>query len=487
MSNAAARAHCCPAGRFTARRAVVAGRAVQARPLRNVRSPTMSSTTGSRSAAPALSDDGQWLSYSVTSQAEDGELIVRNLKTSQEFKHPRGTGAQFTADGKFVIFTIAQSKADEERERLANRGRGAAAARAARHRPPAHDTAGNPGATRDASRDRGGAGRTPGRWRTAGRRQRGARHAPRTGLGIMSLADGKVTTVDRVGSFKLADENPDLAGLLQGNRRRWRRCRRRPRRRTRCGCTTGSTSGRCRPRRGRRANARERKQPGSDLILRNMATGEETTIAEVTEYFWNQKGTLLAYAVSSNDAAKDGAFAAHDERRHRHDAALRQGPLPQPRVRRSRHADHLPQRPGRVRQAGRAVSRLLLEDRRRQGDRARVGGDGRHGEGHGRCRQRGAALLARRRAHLPRDRAAAAAAAAPTGETHRRRPTPIPVDLWSSKDPLDPADAARPRRRRSASATTARSITSPTRSSSSSRRRTCRPSIPATISPARSA
>src|SRR3990170_3437450 len=73
-----------------------------------------------------LSDDGQWLAYSVTSQAEDGELIVRNLKTSQEFKHPRGTGAQFTLDGKFVIFTIAQSKADEERERLENRGRGGA-------------------------------------------------------------------------------------------------------------------------------------------------------------------------------------------------------------------------------------------------------------------------------------------------------------------------------------------------------------------------
>ncbi|MDQ3420249.1 MAG: hypothetical protein M3541_15995, partial [Acidobacteriota bacterium] len=73
-----------------------------------------------------ISDDGQWLSYSVTSQAADGELIVRNLQTSQEFKHPRGTGAQYTSDGKFVIFTIAQSKADEERERLANRGRGAA-------------------------------------------------------------------------------------------------------------------------------------------------------------------------------------------------------------------------------------------------------------------------------------------------------------------------------------------------------------------------
>ena len=73
-----------------------------------------------------LSDDGQWLAYALTSQAEDGELIVRNLRTSQEFKHPRGTGPQFTLDGKFVIFTIAQSKADEERERQQNRARGEA-------------------------------------------------------------------------------------------------------------------------------------------------------------------------------------------------------------------------------------------------------------------------------------------------------------------------------------------------------------------------
>ena len=63
-----------------------------------------------------------------------------------------------------------------------------------------------------------------------------------------------------------------------------------------------------------------------------MASGEETTIAEVTEYFWNPKGTVLAYAVSSNDATKDGAFV-RDGQRHSHDAALRQGPIPQPRVR----------------------------------------------------------------------------------------------------------------------------------------------------------
>ena len=69
-----------------------------------------------------LSNDGQWLAYAVTSQAEDGELIVRNLKTGQEFKHSRGTSPVFTQDGAFVVFTVAQSKADEEKDKQATRG-----------------------------------------------------------------------------------------------------------------------------------------------------------------------------------------------------------------------------------------------------------------------------------------------------------------------------------------------------------------------------
>ncbi len=45
------------------------------------------------------------------------------------------------------------------------------------------------------------------------------------------------------------------------------------------------------------------------MFVRNLATGQETTIPDVTEYAWDKSGTWLAYAVSSTDAAKDGAFA----------------------------------------------------------------------------------------------------------------------------------------------------------------------------------
>jgi dipeptidyl aminopeptidase/acylaminoacyl peptidase len=247
-----------------------------------------------------LSDDGQWLSYSVTSQAEDGELIVRNLKTSQELTHPRGTGAQFTPDGTFVIFTIAQSKADAERERRANRARGARGGgeTPAAGEPPA---AGKPPATTEPRPPAATGGRQGGRQGGAAARDT----RPRTGLGIMSLADGTVVTVDRVGSFRLPEENATWlayykgggAGAAGGRGGRGR------------GGAPPAAAGRGgQGGEGGEGNARERKQPGSDLVLRNLATGEETTIPDVTEYTWNEKGTLLAYAVSSNDAAKDGAF-----------------------------------------------------------------------------------------------------------------------------------------------------------------------------------
>ena len=227
-----------------------------------------------------ISDDGLWVLYSVTSQAEDGELVVRNLKTSQEFKHARGTGAQFSSDTKFVVFTIAQSKADEERERRQNRGRG------------------NQGG--EGGEEQAGAAEGRGQGQGNQRRQE-----PRTGLGIMSLADGKVVEIEKVGSFRLAEENPAWLAYYKGTG----------------GAGGGAAAGGGRGGRGGggaaggrggqaagRGGAAPRKQPGSDLILRNLSTAQEVTIPEVSEYVWNPKGTMLAYAVSSNDAAKDGAF-----------------------------------------------------------------------------------------------------------------------------------------------------------------------------------
>jgi dipeptidyl aminopeptidase/acylaminoacyl peptidase len=239
-----------------------------------------------------LSDDGQWLAYATTSQGEDGELIVRNVRSGQEFKHARGTSPSFTPDGKFLIFTIAQPKAEEEREAAAAGG-GETLSTSAGQAPAA----------------------TPAAEGQGGRAGRGsnARREPRTGLGIMTLPDGQVKTFEKVGSFAIPEKSSTWLAYYKGIGSGGGRG----------GAGRGGAGGRgagaAPPGRGaapaaegggrqNAANGQKRKDPGSDLILRNLASGAEVTIPEVTEYEWNKNGDRLAYAVSSSDASKDGVF-----------------------------------------------------------------------------------------------------------------------------------------------------------------------------------
>ena len=236
-----------------------------------------------------LSQDGQWLAYATSAQGDDGELVVRNLRTSQEFKHPRGTAPAFTPDAKFVVFTIAQPKAEEERENAANANAGANA---------------EPGA----EPAQGGQGR--------GGRGNGRPREPRTGLGIMTLPDGQVKTFEKVGSFSLPETSSVwLAyhkGLGGGGGGGGRGGGRGGRGGGGGAAAAGRGAGAAQPAEGRQNASREkRKDPGADLIIRNLVTGDEVTVPEVNEYEWNKHGDWIAYAVSSADAAKDGAFVRH--------------------------------------------------------------------------------------------------------------------------------------------------------------------------------
>lgn len=243
--------------------------------------------------ANRLSNDGQWLAYAVTAQGDDGELIVRNLKSGQEFKHPRGSAPVFTADSKIVVFTILPPKSDTPAE--GEGGAGAAGAAAA----PAGG--------------RGGAG--------------GA--GDRNGLGIMTLADGKVTTIDRVGSFKL----PEDASTWLAYRKGAAPAAGRGGRNGAAGRAGGAAGGRAggaaatppaaaaaepaaAPAAAGQAEGaapaatpEKTKTAGTDMVLRNLATGAETTVAEVNNYEFNKDGSWLVYSVSSTKAENDGAFA----------------------------------------------------------------------------------------------------------------------------------------------------------------------------------
>ena len=134
--------------------------------------------------APALSNDGKWAVYTLIPQVGDGELVIRSTSGSTEYRVPRGflgrpnnipgglrgpagggpeegeavgptaTPAQITADSRFVIVSTQATQAEVER---APRGRGAA--------------------------------------------------TNRQSLAIVSLPDGKITTLPGVRSFRLARDN----------------------------------------------------------------------------------------------------------------------------------------------------------------------------------------------------------------------------------------------------------------------------------------
>ena len=256
-------------------------------------------------AGTRLSDDGVWLAYALTAPGDDGALVVRNLKTDQEFRASRGTAPQFTADGAHVLFTIVPPKSETGEN--AARGGGAAG-------PPVAAGGGTGG--------RGGPG--------------GGAASARNSLGIMTLTDGRVTTIDRVADYKLPAESSTWVAYHRAaaDAGRGRGAGRGQAATPAPGGTPTLTPATTPMAVGAEAAAAEatpaqtgttapaapekQKTSGTDLIVRNLVTATETTLAEVTEYVWTKDGGSLAYVVSSADATKDGVFV-----RATSDAAVR--------------------------------------------------------------------------------------------------------------------------------------------------------------------
>ncbi len=205
-----------------------------------------------------LSRDGQWLVYALTPQDGDGELIALNLGTNKEHRAARGRQPVLTVDGKFVVFAIAPLKADVDK------------AKKDKKKPD---------------------------------------EQPKSGLGIMDLATGEVTTIDRVKSFKVPEESGAVAAYLLEPPLKKPEEKKAPEEKPE---EKPETKPAAKPEeKGAEEPKKEekKKEPGNDLVVRTLASGQETRIAEVVEYVWNKPGTWLAYGVSSKTPENDGAFA----------------------------------------------------------------------------------------------------------------------------------------------------------------------------------
>ena len=190
-----------------------------------------------------LSRDGTWLVYALVPEEADGELVARNLKTGTEYRSPRGKSPVITADGRFVVFAVAPTRADLDK------------AKKEKKKPD---------------------------------------DQPKSGMAVMSLADGHVFTADRVKSFKVPEDGSRaVAYLLEPAKSAAKK-------------DAVKEPGNEEPDAG--SKKEKKKDPGTDLIVRDLASGESSTIPDVVEYAWSKDGARLAYGTSSKSGDADGAF-----------------------------------------------------------------------------------------------------------------------------------------------------------------------------------
>ncbi len=233
--------------------------------------------------SPQISRDGKFVAYAYLAQDADSEIVARNIATGAEWRAPRGyrppapppddslpnfgelIAAQarlarpaFTADSRFVIFSIEPAKAELNK----------------------------------AKKDK-----------------KKADDMPKNALGIMDLSNGQVAKIERVKSFQVPEDGSGfIAYLLEAK----------PAAPTNRDNTDGSrgTSPAVRegsPSASPSARGTKKKEYGTDLVLRNTTTGVERTFSDVLDYSLSKDAKTLAYTVSSKNEETNGVYAVNPQ------------------------------------------------------------------------------------------------------------------------------------------------------------------------------
>ncbi|MBL8208585.1 MAG: hypothetical protein JNM09_30420, partial [Blastocatellia bacterium] len=232
--------------------------------------------------APQLSRDGKWIAYALMPQDGDGEIIVRNIATGTEWKYNRGyrpptpppdageagppaagqvgraVRPVITADGKFVIFTIEPTKAE----------------------------------LHQAKKDK-----------------KKPEEMPKSALGIMNLANGQVTRIEKVKNFQVPE---DAAGWVAYQLEAKAEERKPEAEAAKPGDDNEDLQQRGGGRGAGAAGGRpgNRKEYGTDLVLRNLTTGAERTFSDALDLSFSKDAKTLVYTVSARKEEGNGVFVA---------------------------------------------------------------------------------------------------------------------------------------------------------------------------------
>ena len=222
-----------------------------------------------------LSRDGQWAAYALVGQESDGEIVVKNLRDGREWRAPRGNAPVFSFDGKYLAFAVAPTRAELDK------------AKKAKTKPE---------------------------------------DAPKAGVGVIDLASGTVESIERVKRFSFAEEGPSrLAVLLEPPKEVKKEAKKEGAPKADASVAEASAADEVATLSdtsdedqqvmpgAMAAAASKKKEAGTELIIWDLAKNKKTSIKEVADVIWNKSGSLLAYAVSVKEAAKEALKADQKE------------------------------------------------------------------------------------------------------------------------------------------------------------------------------
>jgi dipeptidyl aminopeptidase/acylaminoacyl peptidase len=251
--------------------------------------------------APQISRDGKFVAYAFMAQDGDSEIVVRNVASGAEWRAPRGyhppipppddPGANiaefqatqarlvrpvFTADNRFVVFSAEPAKADVNK---------------------------------------------------AKKEKKKPEDMPKNALGIIDLSSGQVTRIERVKSFQVPEDGSGFIAYLLEPKTESRAGNPTAREGAKEGQATAPIEASANPspmassspkepasQGGQSGAARSsgrtpQKEYGSDLVLRNTASGTERTFNDVLDYTLSKDARTIVFAVSSKKEETNGAYA----------------------------------------------------------------------------------------------------------------------------------------------------------------------------------
>jgi dipeptidyl aminopeptidase/acylaminoacyl peptidase len=214
----------------------------------------------------ALSNDGKFLAYGIFPQEGDGEVVVRSIQTGTEWRQPAGARPlptpnldsdepppplnitiSFTSDSHFLVFSAFPTKTETDK----------------------------------AKRDR-----------------KRPEDMPKNTLVIVDLSSGTAVRIERVKNFQSPEKGSGVLAYLREPEP------------ARPGAGRGATgeAAAATPAAPAAAGRAPRKEYGSDLVLRNLATQTERTLPDVLSYTLSKDAATLVYAVSSHKEDTNGVY-----------------------------------------------------------------------------------------------------------------------------------------------------------------------------------